>query len=764
MKLSDYFEVQKPHYLYIKIIPHKSIRNYNSANLCKAIAHTYRSLNRRIYKLSKKLIVEANFKVSFFIDIDKYNTSFYFIVPKFFLNICLEKIKEIWSKATVEVLEEYNFPKDENRSNFQLTYKKEDALSLLVDKKSNEPLNNILPIVDILKNDDKIIVFYNFLPRSQFGWIEQYEETIKKLKNKECVDKKNLSFEYVIKTIVNGAIKILESTLNVLNDLTGNTSAGREAIYEALLTEINSLKDLSNTTLKKKDQTILPTQIMVSSYSEDKDRREINGITVAQSFRCLDEDNQLMYKKVKNNKFKYTDFSLPTDINILSTEEGSNLIQIPGRSLLTQYGINHIKTEEQSVPEELQKGYITLGVNTCKGKKVKAYLEDNKDIGSLPLVCVGRQGSGKTTYITNYVKNANSRKEGVVHIDFIKNNESSKDIADRLSTDDYIILDFSTEEGLQALAYNEIKYNDNISLFERQALANRKTVLTLELMNSINEVSEPMSSKMERYFCAAADIIYLDENATLKYIIKCLQDYKYRSEVIKRIPDELQSEYTEEINSLRELDEYNKKNEIVGTKDSKIEGILDRVNLLKRDFYLKKMFNLEPTNNIDFAELLEEGKVILVRLPQAKFKNYVKNVITTFILTKCWLSAELRGELNEVPKRTHIIVDEISQTPTAETFMESNLTQTRKFGMKYVIAGQYLNQLNKKTIYSLKGAGSTFMLLKGAIKEDFEYFKEEIGEDFTYDDLKNIEEYSSFNLVTYSKGFTTFITKLPYKK
>ena len=93
--------------------------------------------------------------------------------------------------------------------------------------------------------------------------------------------------------------------------------------------------------------------------------------------------------------------------------------------------------------------------------------------------------------------------------------------------------------------------------------------------------------------------------------------------------------------------------------------------------------------------------------------------------------------------------------------MESILTQTRKFGLKFVLTGQYLDQLNKKTIYSLKGAGASFMLLTGSIKEDFNYFKDELSEKYTYEDIRKMEKHSSLNIINTSVGFCSFITKLP---
>ena len=247
-----------------------------------------------------------------------------------------------------------------------------------------------------------------------------------------------------------------------------------------------------------------------------------------------------------------------------------------------------------------------------------------------------------------------------------------------------------------------------------------------------------------------------------------MTDFRYREDVIKSIPEDYRRYFTDDISTLEELDEWsNPKKDLpsekIGTRESKIEGILDRMTLLKRDFYLKLMFNKSPENNVDFVDMMEQGKVVLIRLPQSKFKKYVKNIICTFLITKLWASAEIRGDIYNKPPRSHIIIDELSQIHTAELYLDSIITETRKYGFKIVLTGQRLFQLDKGFVENLKSAGSSFMLLKGSLKEDFNYFKEEIGDNFTYEDLDNMEQYSSLNLIQYSQGFTSFITKLPKK-
>ena len=53
------------------------------------------------------------------------------------------------------------------------------------------------------------------------------------------------------------------------------------------------------------------------------------------------------------------------------------------------------------------------------------------------------------------------------------------------------------------------------------------------------------------------------------------------------------------------------------------------------------------------------------------------------------------------------------------------------------------------------------MLLNGSIKEDFNYFKDELDDVFEYEDLKNAGRFTSLNIIQYSKGYSSFITKLP---
>lgn len=769
ISLSNYFEVIKPTYKVIEIVSHKSIRNYNSSNIAKCIAHTYRAINKRIRFEQKKLILEKNFKISYCVDIRNKDVKFYFIVPSLYINSILEKINEIWSKATVTLLEGALEPFSDSAEYYQLSYKREDALSLNVDRKTNDPLNSILAVMDNMKEEDRVMLFYNFIPCSQISWLDRYTTTINKFKEKKSVEKAQMSFEYIVRNTLLIVTKILDDAMTVLCDFSGTTKDEEGSIYQTVWKVLEEQQQLSRTTLNKKKATVVDAQIAVVSDSPDRVRKTSNALSVCQAFRTLDEDNELAYSKLKE-KFDFNDTNIRAQISTFSSDECSNFLQIPARQLLNQYRINHIKTEEGVVPSQLRKGYFNLGENVYKGNKIETYLEDEYNVGSYPLCIVGSQGAGKSTYTSNQCRFALSRNEGVVLIDYIKKNELTEEILKAVPRDRVILLDYSNEYCMQGFSFNEVKNIKQKTPFERIKNANLQVMQFVELINAVNDESQPLQARMRKYLVAAGTVVFCTGETSLKSIIDCLEDHRKRSDYISKVDKELVPLLEDKINTLRELDEYGKPTKdnpepgITGTKESKIDGIKDRVSLLKEDIALEYMFNKGSNDNIDLAKELEDGKIIIVKMLQDEWSSRAKDVITTFFISKIWLSTEIRGRWNQKPKRSHIIIDEIFQCPTAMNMLSKKniLPQTRKFGCKFTFTIQGIQQL-KGLFISIVDAGGTFMLLKGTKEEDFNLLKSKI-EGFEYEDLTDMAKtykYPSLNLVYYSEGYASFITKLP---
>ena len=394
MKISQYLQIIKPTYVYLRLIPDTSIRNYNSTNIAKSISHMYKGIIDRINREEKHFVIKSQVKCSYLIDIYKDNVFFYFIVPIQYKTIIVEKITGTWKKVSIEEVPQIKeFSQDALK--YQLNYKKEDALSLVVNKASNEPLNSLLGVIDIMQDTDRIGIFMNFMPCSQFPWKKQYSDTMRKIKDNKPLDKEKLNKKYIAKIIISGILDFLDMVIEVLVEFTGGKSKRKVdnlSLLEVVADVLSNNRGLSTNTKKKKEATVIDTQILVLSESIDNTRKNNNALSVCQSYKSIAEDdeggNSLVYKKVKN-AFYVNDFKIEgVETNKFSTDECQNLIQLPGKDLLTQYKIKKIDTLETKVPKELQSGVMCIGDVSYKNNTVASYLSTDSEFKNLTLCIV----------------------------------------------------------------------------------------------------------------------------------------------------------------------------------------------------------------------------------------------------------------------------------------------------------------------------------------------------------------------------------------
>ncbi|MEG0944411.1 MAG: hypothetical protein RSD74_02235 [Angelakisella sp.] len=750
MGLSSYFEIIHPDYAFYKIKPMKNIRNYSSDSIITAVSGLYRSLFKQIQKHNKKYFFNVEVKLAYYIYLEHDKIEFYFIIPKDFKGLLLSKIRDVWNGVTVEeVLSIPNFSAASIK--YCMNYTKQDPFSLCCDKRNNVLLSALCQNIAIMDQSDRVGIFYNFTPKSVSEWRNQYDKIMQDIKNGgsiyKCGDKAMIMLALsVVERILGFALEVVLEFFATKNKKIGETRS----------------LEISGDSLRKRDKPVVNTQVIVMAESNDPIKANNIAISVCESFKSISGDNELMYSRFYSKEINFTrPYIEHASRFIASAHECQNFLSLPAKEIIEEYKIDCVNTTETSVPEKLQHGYISLGTNTCRGNIVTAYLRDNYDQGNFPLVLVGEQGSGKSTYIGNYVQSIQSRDEGCIVIDYIKNCEVATGIENiYIDKSKLIVLDMADVNSVQGIGYNELREKQHTAI-EIVDVANRKALYILTLIDALNIDGEPLSSSMDRYLSAASNIVFLRHDASLKDIVRCLNDYKYRANCIENMEAEIKEMLEDEVSALQELDEY-RETQVAGTKMHKIDGINHRINLLKKDLRLKMMFQKSCETNIDLVKAMDEGKIVLVKMPQEYFSTpYSKNVIVTYWLTKIWSAMLVRGSKQKQPKRFHVIIDEVFQAPTAMQLLKSQeiCPQTRKFGCKFVFSCQYLKQIG--TIdQTLRSAGASYMLMKGSGKANFNEFKDELHP-YTLEDMEGLEQYSSLNLINYEDGRAKFITKLP---
>ena len=755
MKLSDYYSIKRQEYITFKLIPTKSSRNNTTIGIAHLINSMYRSTDKLIYKENKKLIIETRLKASYYIHISKENISFYFIIPKIFQNQFKSKFSDTWKNVDIKIVDA--IPVDINScSKYQLYYKFDDALSLETDRRNNDLLSANLSTLEILQENEFIGVLYNFIPVSEKEsnyFKKKSSETIQRYKNGENLKKSKNLLDYSKITL-----KFLMDLINALLNCLLNVGQNNQLILYPLG------KETSPSTQRKLQKEMLKNQTLILAYSDEKSRENQLCQSIYNSFSKINGDNELIYAKIKKDIDINRYIINNVKINSTSTEECSNFISLPGAELIDQYkNITHKETKENPVPKELTKGIISLGINKCKETYQEAFLSDDINLQSLPLAILGASRSGKSTFSINLSKNTIDNNEGLIALDFIKDCELANNIKAITPKDRLIDIDLSNPKMIQSLCYNEFKITSDMTAYEISSISRKQTNNLLKIVNIINGDDKELSPKMRKYLGAAARIAFCFPNSCMKDVLNILQFHEIRHKYINELGEELQKKLRDSILSLNELDEVNKKGEVTGTKEIKIEGILDRIDLMRENIIIDEMLSKTPENNIDFVKAMEEHKVILIRMRDKDFDDDISiDILTSFFLQKIWAALKIRGTMHNLPGRVTVLIDEIFQTPCAQKILAKNFVQSAKFGLKYVLTLHYLQQLSQDAQRAMRNANASYMLIAGIDENAFSSFRSDFEkEGYDVEDLLNLERYYSLNLVATSKGKKAFITHLP---
>ena len=729
--IEKYFEIQSQEYVYLKLIPSKSIRNNRTYSILDLVNKMYLNINKLIKIEDNKLIIRTQLKASYYIHITKEKINFYFIVPKLFYSKFRVKFKEIWK--SVEIKEVNSIPIITG-SQYQLIYKNKDFLSTSTDMRNNDLLSANLSAVELLQDGEEAGILYNFLPTSE-KQCNYFKSTCQKF----IREYKNTNVKYTSNAISNLIIKILSYSIDFINS-TLNFLFDVKQVDK----QINFNK-LSNNTNKKATSDICKTQIILSSKAKTTNREKSIIDTISNSYSVIEDDNKFICKKIKHN------------IRNLNTSiyECGNFIALPGADIIQQFPqINHNRVYNKDFPKCLATGDILIGNSI---KNITVYYSTDKEISRLGRVLIGGMGCGKTHYMQNLAKSIIAKGDGLVVLDIIRDCNLAESIKQVTPKDRLIEIDCSNHTQLQGFCYNELICNSSDKYRKLAKCMEKGTQLHI-LLNTINSDTK-LTPRMLRYFYAACTVVfYKNINASFKEIIEVLLYPDTRKNILERLTESEKKLLSDEIKDLCDLNKVNK-NGTIENYDSKIDGIIDRISMLKTNLYTKLAYNTQGNNNIDFVKALDQNKVIIIKAREEDFTNRnIRDLIATFYLSKVWLSKQIKSDT-----RTEIFIDEINLFPVAQVILQDILTECRKYSLIPTISLHFLDQCSKKCKNAILSSGCNFLLLAGADVKCFIELKELFNkEGYTETDLLELKRYHALCLIRNEDNvYSAFVVKLP---
>lgn len=738
----------------LQIIPDIFIDNKKTDTMINNI-HTYRSPLQRMKAEKDKIIVNDQYIIACEIELSKTAEFFLYFDDNIKSQINTE-INLTWPKATFK--EAKTALKFTNPIISTLDMQYHHFLSLKVDKRGLAPLPGILETMKLIKATDKAFIQVILEPESH-DWYKTVEACIKDFQSGFVARKIELNKKNIVNGLIKAGIKTLQETLSIISFFLTDDEMTFDDInsaeYEDLLR-----RGLSENTRNKSKWNGFNVQIRIVVDSADEIRREsiMRGIVTA--FSGLDEDNRIIERRVKQEKYlpliKDRKINWTLNKNILSAGELGQIVQLPTKAYQETYNIHNIDTREVDAPAELLKGDIKIGTVTNKGIKSHVYWMNNKNVLALPKVIIGPMGSGKSEYTKRFCVEAAKKGDGVIHFDYIKGCEVSNGI-DKI-VKGCIKINLADPAHLYAMAFPEMQPTGDT--WNRLKVANTLSRQTEYLINSIviDDENGPLSAPMLRYLNAACMVVYIHPDKTLNDVFRVLRNWHTRMEYIKlAIESGCIAKDDEIIDNLESLHDRDKANRINGTRDDLIIGIINRISNMLRDIYVKRMLSAEINYEQNFAQWMDEGKTILIQIPESTFPSKtIKDMLVTYYMSRIWLAALQRKNHDRV---CHIVTDEIYQVPTAAALVSGVITEARKFGIDFYFTIHYLKQF-RALHDAIRSAGCSYMLLAGTEKENLKALSEEL-EPFTMADGFGMKPFHSLNLINYGNQYAKFISQLP---
>lgn len=768
-----------------KIIPDYTISNDNNDTITKAMSSLYHTPRERFSINLKEITVSTPNVVYFDILLKKNSVEFFLTTPTEYEELIYGKMKTVWNKSNIsEVntipLSNFNSSKTEI---CELVLKDFNFKSLNTNKKDLYPLTNMIGIIKDLKDDEKVRVNIAIEPIKNRNWMQTSQDEYKHYKKGDTVNNEMsmteklmlLGFtgvELGINTYIEYKLLLFESIFGILmpdkkedkNSILELSSDSIEAIKQE-----NEFKGLTPATTYKMTSPAFKTCISVMSESDDCKRSKINMLSVANSYKDLTKDNELVIRTLNKyeQKFRFKqvqELKVPTSKkSIMSDKEVAKLIQLPQRDLQNEYKLESIDTREVDIPPELRNGKVLIGIAEKQGRSIPVHWSTDKNIMALAKLFVGCQNAGKTTAIKRTVKDCYKAGYSNIVIDYIEDCAMAQEIAEVIPSKDKVVIRLGDKDNVPALAFNEVSRSitEDMDTWERVRLANLLAEQVEYILNAITtDDTGELTSPMMRYLHSACMVTFIRPGATILDVFEVLRKWDKRNESIRYAKySKCFSEDDDIFYDLNELHQRDQKGKITGTKENLIIGITNRITVLKKNPSLKAMLNAPIDTEQDFTKYIEDGKSVFIEIPQNKFPNpSVRDIITTFFICRIWLSVQLRKN-NKDARLCNVVLDEVHIVPTTALFLSNHVTEFRRHRLGLMISCHFLKQF-KRLLTSLKSSGVSYVLIGGTEKENLEMLKEELLP-FTVEDGLKLKPYHSLNIVNYGNQYARFITRLP---
>src|SRR3989339_122077 len=212
---------------------------------------------------------------------------------------------------------------------------------------------------------------------------------------------------------------------------------------------------------------------------------------------------------------------------------------------------------------------------------------------------------------------------------------------------------------------------------------------------------------------------------TIFSILKMLSDKNYRQKIVANIQDSVIKNFW-----VNEFASWSEKFD-----NEAIMPLLNKVGQFVSTSLIRNIVG-QPENKINIRELMDQQKILLMKISKGKLGEENCGLIGAMMVTKIQQAAMSRADIPEDERKDFYLYCDEFQYFATDTFAEI-LSEARKYRLNVTMAHQYMGQLNdlvKTTVFG--NVGSIISFRVGA--EDAVILEKEYTPKFTVRDIINL--------------------------
>jgi hypothetical protein len=325
-------------------------------------------------------------------------------------------------------------------------------------------------------------------------------------------------------------------------------------------------------------------------------------------------------------------------------------------------------------------GNITLFVNRHRQstQEVTQGIEDRMRHSFI----IGQTGTGKSTLMESMIMQDILNDKGLAVID--PHGEMIDSILGKIPKrrmEDVILFNFLDHQ--RPIGFNPLQWS---TLDERDLIID-DIYMTIDHLYDMKETGGPL---FETHMRGMLKLLMGDRpdvkfTGTMLELPLCYLDPKFRTWLTNRIQDPVVRDFIKEAEK--------------AGGEGRIENIspyvTSKFGRFVNDTTLKRILGQKKTA-FDFDDIINNGKIFLVKLGKGRFGSAVSGLLTNQLVTRFKYAAMKRGDMKPEERREFFLyVDECHNLPSDN--ITELLSEARKYRMGLVLATQYAAQLSNNS-------------------------------------------------------------------